>query len=150
MSFDVDRFAEELQDEIMRDVRKTYSKAVIQHWMYPINFTRMSDCDGYGRVTGSCGDTMEVFIKVYGEKIRNAAFFTDGCGTSIACGSMVVSLAKGESLDSAARIDKKTVLDALGGLPPEDQHCAELAANALRYALIDHETGRLKTERREE
>jgi len=140
----MDKFADELQEEIMRDVRKRYSNTVIKHWMNPVNLGRMDDSDGYGRVTGACGDTIEVFIKIDEEGISNAGFFTDGCGTTIACGSMLVSLAMAKTLRQAARIDKKTILDALGGLPAEDQHCAELAANALKYALIDFETGLMR------
>jgi nitrogen fixation NifU-like protein len=149
MPFDVDKFAEELQEEIMRDARQRYSKAVIEHWMKPLNFARMDTCDGYGRVTGSCGDTMEVFLRVREKTVSEAAFFTDGCGTTIACGSMVVFLATGKSLDEAEKIDKETLLEALGGLPPEDEHCAEITANALRYALIDYETGSMSKKGKE-
>lgn len=140
MPFDVDKFARELQEEIMRDVRQRYSPTVIQHWMTPVNFKRMEDPDGYGRITGSCGDTMEMYIKVTRNRLTDASFFTDGCGTTIACGSLVVSMAQGKPIEEAARIDKGVVLGALGGLPEEDQHCAELAANALRYAIVDYES----------
>ena len=145
----IDKFADELQEEIMRDVRKRYSNTVIKHWMNPVNLGRMDDSDGYGRVTGVCGDTIEVFIKLDGQVISDVRFSTDGCGTTIACGSMLVSLATSRSLEEAARIDKKAILSALGGLPAEDQHCAELAANALKYALIDCETGLPKREKKE-
>jgi nitrogen fixation NifU-like protein len=140
VSSDVDKFVLELQEEIMRDVRRKYSPTVIEHWMNPTNFRRMEDFDGYGRVTGSCGDTMEVFIRIAGGRLSKASFFTDGCGTTIACGSVIVSLAQGKTTAEALGIGRSTVLKTLGGLPQQDEHCAELAANALQYALIDYLT----------
>ena len=140
MSFDVDRFARELQKEIMQEVRKKYSATVIHHWMNPMNFKRTEKSGGYGRVTGFCGDTMEIFIKVEGDKISDCSFFTDGCGTTIASGSLVVSLARGKSILQATQITQKSILDACEGLPDEDRHCAELAANTLQYAIIDYQS----------
>ncbi|MBN2537313.1 iron-sulfur cluster assembly scaffold protein, partial [candidate division WOR-3 bacterium] len=64
-----------------------------------------------------------------------AKFWTDGCGTSIVCGSMVTVMAKDRTLEQAAAIDQAAVLGELGGLPEEDQHCALLAANTLREAV---------------
>lgn len=140
MPFDVDKFARELQEEIMQEVRRKYSETVIHHWMNPVNFKRMEDYDGYGRVIGSCGDTQEIFIKVEANRISDCSFFTDGCGTTIACGSIAVSLARGKSIGRATQITQKTILDVCEGLPEEDKHCAELAANALQYAIIDYES----------
>ncbi len=67
--------------------------------------------------------------------VTAATFWTDGCGTSIVCGSMVTVMVKGRTLEQAVAIDQQMVLDELGGLPEEDQHCALLAANSLREAI---------------
>jgi nitrogen fixation NifU-like protein len=149
MGFDVDDFAREIQQEIVRDVRRKYSKVVMHHWMHPVNFRRMDKCDGYGRVTGSCGDTIEIFIKVDGERITDCSFFTDGCGTTIASASVAVTLAKGKSILQATQVNKKSILDACGGLPEDHVHCAELAANALQYAIIDFESSCFRSKREE-
>ncbi len=63
---------------------------------------------------------------------------TDGCGTTIAAGSMVTELAKGSTTTQALKISQQDVLDALGGLPEESQHCALLAVNTLKEALKDY------------
>ena len=47
----------------------------------------------------------------------NASFWTDGCGPSIASGSMVTELVKGKSVSEALKITQQDILDALGGLP---------------------------------
>lgn len=129
---------DELEEYIMADMRRTYTDAVIDHAMYPRNVGSMSNADGFGSVTGPCGDTMEIWIRVKEGKVVNATFWTDGCGTSIAAGSMVTELAEGVTAIGALGITQQEVLDALGGLPEESVHCALLAANTLREAVRDY------------
>jgi len=134
---------DELQELILEDARKVYSETTIDHFMNPRNLGDMDDADGFGRVTGSCGDSMEIWLKVKNGAIANATFMTDGCGTSIASGSMVTELAKGRSVGEARRVSQQDVLGALGGLPLESKHCALLAADTLKEAIKDY----LKMER---
>jgi len=129
---------EELQELILADARNIYSETVIEHAMNPRNVGVMQDADGFARVTGPCGDTMEIWIKVNNDAIAGATFMTDGCGTSIASGSMVTEMVKGKSVSEAQRISQQDVLTALGGLPEESEHCALLAANTLKAAIRDY------------
>jgi nitrogen fixation NifU-like protein len=129
---------DDLQALVMADARKIYSETVIDHAMNPRNLGAMQGADGFARVTGPCGDTMEVWLRVKSNTITDINFMTDGCGTSIASGSMVTELAKGKSINEAIKISQKDVLNALGGLPEESQHCPLLAANTLKTAIRDH------------
>lgn len=131
---------DDLQAMVMADARQIYSETVIEHAMNPRNLGEMADNDGFARVTGPCGDTMEIWLKVIDGIIIKATFYTDGCGTSIASGSMVTEIAKGKSITEAQKINRRNVLDALGGLPDESEHCALLAANTLREAVRDYIT----------
>jgi nitrogen fixation NifU-like protein len=133
----LEEIAEELQARIMEDLKKKYTPKVIDYWQRPRNWGIMSDADGYGKVTGVCGDTMEISIQVCYDRIMKCTFDTDGCGTSIACASAVTDIAMGKTIDEARSISKKTVLDFLGGLPEEDRHCASLAAQTLIAAIRD-------------
>jgi len=132
-----------LQEMIEEDMRRTFSETVIDHAMNPRNVGRLKDADGWGRYTGPCGDTMEIWIKVSGDEIEETGFFTDGCGTSIASGSMVCELAYGKRLEEALEVGQDDVLHALDGLPEESEHCALLAATTLKLAIGDH-LGRLR------
>jgi len=129
---------EQFEELVKAEMRKIYSEAAIDHAMNPRNVGDMEDADGFARVTGPCGDTMEIWLKVKNGTIANATFMTDGCGTSIASGSIVTELAKGKSVSEARRISQQDVLNALGGLPEESEHCALLAANTLREAIKDY------------
>lgn len=116
-----------------------YSKKVMEHFMNPRNVGVIEDADGYGKVGNpTCGDLMEIFIKVEDDKISDVKFRTFGCGSAIATSSMVTEMAKGKTLDEAMEITRKDVADELDGLPPKKMHCSNLAADALHEAIKDY------------
>ena len=125
--------------EITRDdLRQWYSDTVIDHVFNPKNLKEMPDANGFGEVDGSCGDTMRVWVKVKDGVIADISFTTNGCGATIASGSMVTELAKGKSFSEAMALNQHDVLDALGGLPEDNEHCARLAVSTLKAALNDY------------
>jgi len=134
-----EEFAADLQDKIMRDLKKIYSPMILKHWQSPQNWGIMNNANGYGKVTGPCGDTMEISIKVENNKIVKCTFDTDGCGTSIACGSIITEMAQGKTIDKGRKITQNEVLQYCGGLPEGDKHCALLAVNTLHKAINDYE-----------
>ncbi len=111
-----------------------YSAVAIDHAENPRNLGTLEFCNGHARITGPCGDTMEFWLQVRGERIQRANFITDGCGSSMACGSITTEMALGKTIDEVFDIDQKGVLDALGGFPEEVQHCALLATDTLHAA----------------
>jgi len=139
MKDDTDKFARELQEKIMEQIRRTYSPGVIDHWQNPRNFRRMERADGYAENKGSCGDTMEMFLRVKDDKVIECTFQTDGCGTTIVCGSVATELAAGKPfIEVLGTVSAAEILRVLGGLPDESVHCAQLAAETLRRALADY------------
>ena len=101
----------------------------------PRNRWRLGRSNAHARYTGPCGDTMEIWLRVKGDRITSATFETDGCDAALACGSAVTMLAKGMRIEEACLIDQALVLNFLGGLPEAFEHCALLAATTLRMAL---------------
>jgi len=128
----------QLQELVIDEMRENYSEIAIDHAMNPRNVGSMDNAVGFARLTGPCGDTMEIWLKVRDATITESTFMTDGCGTTIAAGSMVTELAKGKTVIQAQKISQQDVLSALGGLPEESKHCALLAANTLREAVKDY------------
>jgi len=116
-----------------------YSEKVMEHFKNPRNVGEIEDADGVGRVGNpTCGDIMELYIKVKDGKIEDAKFKTFGCGAAIATSSMVTELVKGKTLNEALAISNRAVAEALGGLPPIKMHCSVLAEEALQSALVDY------------
>ena len=138
MAEQFDDSLKELEQTVMEDMRQIYSDKTIDHFLNPRNLGQIPASDGFGRIIGGCGDTMEIYLRVKDGKVTNASFWTDGCGPSIASGSMVTELVKGKSVLAARKINQQDVLDALGGLPEESIHCALLAADTLKEAIKDY------------
>jgi len=136
---DIEKFARELQEQILEQIRKQYSETVIDHWQNPRNLRKIENPDGYAKVKGSCGDTMEMYIKMKDEKISECGFQTDGCGMTTACASLATELALNKNFTQAlALVSADEILKQFGGLPEADVHCAQLAAETLRRALADY------------
>jgi nitrogen fixation NifU-like protein len=134
---DFERLVAELAQEIARQEREMYSDVVIQEARHPSNLGRIAEPDGHGLVHGVCGDTMEIYLRLNDEKIEQATFMTDGCGPTIACGSMLTKMITGKLLDDALEIMPEDLIEALNGLPEENQHCAELAVITFQNALAN-------------
>ncbi|MDY6881115.1 MAG: iron-sulfur cluster assembly scaffold protein [Thermodesulfobacteriota bacterium] len=138
MGKDFDDFVEGLQNKIYEETRATYGDVAFQRWLNPPHMGVIDKPDGYGRVTGPCGDTMEIFLKFENERVRDALFQTDGCGSSSVCGSFAAEMAIGRTPDEIIHITGDSILKKVGSLPKEDQHCAFLSADALQEALNDY------------
>lgn len=116
-----------------------YTEKVMDHFMNPRNVGEIVDADGVGMEGNpTCGDVMQIYIKVEDDVIKDARFKTFGCGASIAVSSMITEMVKGKTLDEALSISKEAVAEALGGLPPQKMHCSNLGADALRKAIEDY------------
>lgn len=81
---------------------------------------------------------MEIFFKIRDNLIVDAEFTPHGCGRTVVCGGTVTKLAKGRDIREALEINAEKVLDELGGFPESDQHCARLAADTLRNAIMTY------------
>jgi len=131
----LDQTVAAIQEQIIEEARRQYSETVVEHWLRPRNPYAMERPDGHAKITGPCGDTMEIFVRVRDGEVADASFLTDGCLTSIVSGSMAVATAIGKPLRDARAISQGDILAGLGGLPEESEHCALLAANTLQAAL---------------
>lgn len=109
-----------------------------KHANDPHNMGPLEDFNGHAKITGPCGDTMEFWLKVQDGKIKKVSFITDGCGPSIASGSMTTCLAEGKTPIEANQISQQDVIEALEGLPKDHEHCALLATNTLKAACEDY------------
>jgi len=138
MDKDLDQVANDIQRAILDDARRVYSEKVIDHFLHPRNTGGIEDADGFARVKGPCGDTMYIYLRIDGTRIADAKFMTDGCGTNIACGSVVTDMVRGKEIKEASKIRYTRVLEVLGGLPDADIHCSVLAAGTLRAAIKNY------------
>jgi nitrogen fixation NifU-like protein len=122
----------------------SYNKKVMKEFMNPKNMGEIKNPDGTGKVGNpTCGDIMEVYIKVKKDKkgkeiIKDIKFKTFGCAAAIATSSMITKLTRGKSINDAEKINYKDIVNALGGLPNIKIHCSTMANQALKRAIEDY------------
>ena len=136
-AFDFDQMVDELQQEILDREQALYSDVVLRESGAPKNMGRMPDADAHGVVHGWCGDTMEIYLRFDSGTIQEATFVTDGCGATLACGSVLTEMVQGLTLAKAEWVLPKDLVHALDGLPEESMHCAGLAISTLHNALFN-------------
>ena len=127
-----------LDEHILGSSGSNYSQVFLEHALKPKNAGNLHGANGFAAVEGHDGSSMEVWLKVSNDTIEQASFWTDGCGTTIACGSMATGMAKGKSVVAALNLVPADIESALGGLPGEGCVCAELAVSALKAAIRDY------------
>ncbi len=143
----LDDFVHEIKEQIYEETKEAYGEKAYQRWLKPLFMGSMNNPDGYARSVGVCGDTMEIFLKLEGDRVKQALFQADGCGSSSVCASFAVELSLGKAPGEVLAISGEVIMEALEGLPKEDEHLAFLAAETLQQALNDY---MIKKARKEE
>ncbi len=114
------------------------SKRTMDYGMNPAYCGDMERPDAHARITGPCGDTVDIYLRIREEKIDEAKFITDGCLYSIAVCDAAARMAIGRSLRQCLDIDQRSIVEHLDGLPEDHAHCALLAATTLHKAVNDY------------
>jgi nitrogen fixation NifU-like protein len=141
---DEEQIKKEMIDLLMEKITGGLSEKVVDYGSNPRNYGSLEKPDGYAKIKGPCGDTMEMYLKVKNDKIEDIVYTTDGCMTSHAAGTAATVMAKGKPVRECLKISQSTILEHLGGMPEDSQHCALLAANTFHKALRDYAVGKKK------
>lgn len=116
-----------------------YNQKVMNVFANPQNVGEVENYDAIGTVgNATCGDIMQITLKIDNDVITDAKFKTFGCAAAIATSSTATEMIKGKTLDEALKITNKQVVEELEGLPPQKLHCSVLAEEALKAAIEDY------------
>ena len=116
-----------------------YNEKVMNAFQNPKNVGEVENYDGIGVVgNASCGDIMQITIKVENDVIVDAKFKTFGCAAAVATSSTATDMVIGMTLDEALTVTNKKVVETLEGLPPQKIHCSVLAEEAIKKAIEDY------------
>lgn len=108
-----------------------------RHARVPRHLGLLARADGSAAGVGSCGDAIEMNIRLEGETIAEIGHQSNGCAFTVACASAVSMLACGKKIDDALELQAEDVDRELGGLPEDHLHCARLAVNTLGEAIAN-------------
>ncbi len=114
------------------------SHGVKDHLENPKNLGTLSHPDIYTSYTGTCGNTMKIWLNVKDERVEEIAFQAEGDDYTVACGSIATELLKGKKVIEVGGVNPQKIIDELGGLPEDRRYSALLVSNALREAVKDY------------
>ena len=130
-----DALMDKIQGEVFDEARDTLGEKGFERWRNPKFCGRLDDADAYAKLTGDCGDTMEMYIKVENQLVNQVGYFTDGCSSSSIAGSFAAELATGKGFTEVLDLRGDDVLKEVGRFPEAEEHCAHLAIRTLQEAL---------------
>jgi nitrogen fixation NifU-like protein len=131
-----------MESLLLEKIQNLYSERVIDYGTHPRNCGILDRPDGYTRVSGPCGDTVEIYLHIRDGRIRDIRYTTDGCMTSHAAVSAATEMAREKDVRECLKINQSSILEHLGGLPEDSRHCALLAAITLHRALRSFAVGK--------
>lgn len=116
-----------------------YSQTAIDYYINKPHMGQISDADLTSEMTGTCGDTMGIYIKMDNGVVGDAKYQVMGCAGAVSAAMAVVDLIKGKDLDYARSIDDGIVFKVLEEIPVKKHHCIQLAVKTLHKALDAHQ-----------
>lgn len=86
----------------MAEAKSLYNEVILDHIKNARNFHALPDAGRKSHgINPLCGDTFNVYVKLDGDRIADAAFECECCGISMASASIMTDAVKGRSVAEA-------------------------------------------------
>jgi nitrogen fixation NifU-like protein len=115
-----------------------YADEAIMYFLNRTNMGMLSDADQVSELTGPCGDTMKIYLKMKEERIEDAKIQVLGCPGAVASAMAAMDLIKGKTLEEARSLKDRDIFRMLGDLPDQKQHCIRLTVKTLQKAIDEY------------
>ena len=87
-----------------------YSETLLDHFRAPRNVGMMRSPDAVGESEDpSCGDLARFYLRIEGDRVREARFQTYGCGPSIAASSIATELVRDRPVEALGELTPEAV-----------------------------------------
>ncbi len=89
----------------MSELSDLYQEVILDHNKNPRNFREIADADK--RADGNnplCGDKLQVFLKMDGDKVEDVSFLGSGCAIFKASASIMTQTMKGKTKEETGKI----------------------------------------------
>jgi len=120
---------------IREKARQCYSDRIVDYGTNPGNRGIIEDSDGYAEEKNECGGNIKMFLRVKGGKIEESRFVASGCIFTVAACNAATEMAKGKTIQDCLKINRRSIIAYLGGMPEDHAECAFLAALVFQRAL---------------
>jgi nitrogen fixation NifU-like protein len=111
-------------------LHELYSPVVLAHYKQPHNFGELKDADIDSKGTHkSCGDDVEIFLRLDGDTVTEVKFVGRGCAISQSSASMMTEMMRGKSLEDALELIRDFNMMLAGEKEfPDNEEFRELSA----------------------
>lgn len=117
-----------------------YNEKVMEVFKNPQHMGEVENYNAIGTVGNeTCGDIMQITMRIENGIIEDAKFKTFGCAAAVASSSTAMGMIIGKTIEEALKLTNKDVITELEGLPPQKIHCSVLAEDAIRVAIDDYQ-----------
>ncbi len=119
-----------------------YAENMIRHYEKPHNKGKLDNPSAkIHEDNPTCGDTIDVYLLISENKLKDVKFTGDGCSISLGSASMVTDYVKGKTLQEIKRMGKDELIEVIGINPGAGRmHCATLALKAIKEAIFKYES----------
>ena len=115
-----------------------YSDKAIEYYLNRPKMGSLPDANQVSELTGPCGDTMKIYLKLDHGRIEEAKIQVLGCPGAVASAMVAMELATGKTIEEAQNIRDRDIFRILEALPDQKQHCIRLAVKTLQKALDEY------------
>ena len=115
-----------------------YSDKAIEYYLNRPKMGSLPDANQVSELTGPCGDTMKIYLKLDNGRIEDAKIQVLGCPGAVASAMVAMELATGKTIEEAQNIKDRDIFRILEALPDQKQHCIRLAVKTLQKALDEY------------
>jgi len=120
-----------------------YREKLLDHYNNPRNYGTLVDADAKIKLENiSCGDSIEMQVRLKDGKLKDVKFQGEGCAVAIASASILTEYAKGKKLADILEIDLDKLQELLGiQLTLSRIKCANLSLETLKKGItkeLDH------------
>ena len=115
-----------------------YADKAIDYFLNKKNMGSLPNADQVSELTGPCGDTMKIYLKLEDGKIKDAKIQVLGCPGAISSAMAALDLIKGMTLEDAMALKDRDIFRMLEDLPDQKQHCIRLTVKTIQKAVEDY------------
>lgn len=112
-----------------------YSDTAIDYFIDQPEMGSLEDATQVSELTGQCGDTMKVYLKMNGDIIEDAKIQVLGCPGAIASAMVAMEMIKGMTIEEARKITDRDIFRRLIEIPDQKQHCIRLSVKTMNQAF---------------
>ena len=119
-----------------------YKEELLDHYNNPRNFGCLQKPDLVsGEYNPSCGDNIEIQIKIQNDKIYQIGFTGKGCIISQATASMLTQICINKFLCELSELKSNDIISLIGlNLGPTRMKCALLSLDALQKCIAQYQS----------